>query len=123
MTLSPTQYVIDNDIIGMVKRMIQGIDVTDDTMAVDIIKQAHEIKDFLHQRHTIQYMKTQSRPKLIDRTTRGAWEAKGGKGLTELAREEARRIIKTHQPEPLSDDVKKTLREIVASAEKESVAV
>jgi trimethylamine--corrinoid protein Co-methyltransferase len=119
MTWSHTQLMIDNDIVTMIKRAIQGIDVTDDTMAVDIVKQAHEIKDFLHQRHTVKFMREQSRPKLIDRTTRGTWEAKGGKDLTEVAREEAKRIIKTHQPEPLSDDVKKILREIVKSAEKE----
>jgi trimethylamine--corrinoid protein Co-methyltransferase len=119
MTWSHTQLMIDNDIVTMIKRAIQGIDVTDDTMAVDIVKQAHEIKDFLHQRHTVKFMREQSRPKLIDRTTRGTWEAKGGKDLTEVAREEAKRIIKTHQPEPLSDDVKKTLREIVESAGKE----
>ena len=113
--------MIDSEIISMVRRVIQGIDVTDDTMAVDIAKQAHEIKDFLHQKHTIQFMRRQSKPKLFDRTTRGAWEAKGSKDLTQRAREEARRIIKTHQPEPLSDDVKKTLREIVDSARKELV--
>ena len=117
-TWSHEQLLIDNDIVAMIKRAIQGIDVTDDVMAVDIVKQAHEIKDFLHQKHTIKYMREQSRPKLIDRRTRGAWQAKGGKDLTEAAREEARRIIKTHQPEPLSDDVKKTLREIVESARK-----
>jgi trimethylamine--corrinoid protein Co-methyltransferase len=120
-TWSHEQLVIDNDIVTMVKRVIQGIDVTDDTMAVDVVKQAHKIKDFLHQKHTIQFMRRQSRPKLIDRTTRGTWEAKGGKDLTQRAKEEARRIIKTHQPEPLSDDVKKTLREIVDSARKELV--
>ena len=117
-TWSHEQLLIDNDIVAMIKRAIQGIDVTDDVMAVDIVKQAHEIKDFLHQKHTIKYMREQSRPKLIDRRTRGAWQAKGGKDLTEAAREEAKRIIKTHQPEPLSDDVKKTLREIVESARK-----
>jgi trimethylamine--corrinoid protein Co-methyltransferase len=63
-------------------------------------------------------MRRQSKPKLIDRQTRGAWEAKGGKDLTQRAKEEARRIIDTHQPDPLSDDVKKTLREIVDSAKK-----
>ncbi len=121
MTWSHEQLLIDNDIVTMVKHAIQGIDVTDDTMAVDIVKQAHQIKDFLHQKHTIKYMREQSRPKLIDRTTRGTWEAKGGKDLTQRAREEARRILKTHQPEPLSDDVKKTLREIVEGARKELV--
>ena len=121
-TWSHEQLVIDNDIVKMVRYAIQGIDVNDDTMAVDIIKQAHEIKDFLHQKHTVQYMRTQSRSKLIDRKTRGVWEAKGGTDLTQRAREEARRILKTHQPEPLSDDVKKALRGIVESAGKERVS-
>lgn len=110
--------MIDADIVKMVKHAVQGIDVTDDTMAVDIIKQAHEIKSFLRQEHTLRYMKSQSRPKLIDRTTRGTWEARGSTDITQRAREEARRIIRTHQAEPLSDDVKKTLREIVMSAAK-----
>ena len=118
-TITTLLLLIDNDIVKTVKCTIQGIDVTDDTMAVDLIKQAHEIKDFLHQKHTVQFMRQeQSKPRLIDRTTRGTWEAKGGKDLTQAAREEARRILKTHQPEPLSDGVKKTLKEIVESAEK-----
>jgi len=120
-TWSHEQLVIDNDIVKMIKRAIQGIDVNDDTMAVELVKKAHEIKDFLHQKHTIQFMRRQSKPRYIDRNTRGAWEAKGGKDLSEVAREEAQKIIKTHQPEPLSEDVKKTLREIVESARKELV--
>jgi trimethylamine--corrinoid protein Co-methyltransferase len=124
MTWSHEQAVIDNEIVGMVRRVIQGIDVNDETIAVDIIKQAHEIKDFLRQKHTMNHVKKeQSRPKLIDRDARGTWEAKGSTDLTQRAREEARKILKTHQPEPLSDDVKKTIREIVASAEKEAVGV
>lgn len=117
-TWSHEQLVIDNEVVAMNQRAIQGIDVTDDTMAVDVVKKAHEIKEFLHQKHTVQFMRRQSKSKLIDRQTRGAWEAKGGKDLTQRAKEEARKIIDTHQTDPLSDDVKKTLREIVDSAKK-----
>ena len=123
MTWSHEQLIIDNDIVTMVKRTIQGIDVTDDTMAIDPIKQAHEIRNSLHQKHTVQFMKRQSRPKLTDRTTYETWEAKGGTDLTQRAREETHRIITTHQPEPLSDDVEKTLRETVEAAEKASITV
>ena len=42
--------------------------------------------------------------------------------MLDLETEEARSILKTHQPDPLSDDVKKALREIVASAERELVS-
>ena len=113
------QLMIDNDIVKMVKHAIQGIDVNDDTMATELVKRAHEIKDFLHQKHTVQHMKTQSKSKLIDRTSRGTWETKaGGTDMTQRARNEVKRILKEHQPEPLSDNVKKTLRNIVEDVAK-----
>ena len=112
-TWSHEQLIIDNDIVKMVKHAVQGIAVKDDTLATELVKRAHEIKDFLHQKHTVQHMREQSKPKLIDRTTRGTWEAKGSTDMTQRAKEEVRRILAAHQVEPLSDDVKKTLREIV----------
>ncbi len=120
-TWSHEQLLIDNDIAKMVKRTVQGIDVTEETMAVELIKRAHEIKNFLHERHTIAHMREASRPDLIDRNTRGTWEGKGSKDMTQLAREKARRIIQTHEPDPLSDDVKKQMREMVEDARKELV--
>ena len=120
MTWSHEQFMIDNDIVSMVKRVIQGIDVTDDTMAVDLIKQSRQIKDFLHQKHTIQFMRRHSKPALFDRNTRTAWQAKGSTDLTQRAREEAHRVLNTHQPNPpLSNDIKRQLREVVENAEKE----
>jgi trimethylamine--corrinoid protein Co-methyltransferase len=118
-TWSHAQFMIDNDIVKMVKRVIQGIDVNDETLAVDLIKQAHEIKNFLGQKHTVAHMREESQPGLIDRTTRGTWEANGSTDIAQRAGEEARRLLKTHQPQPLNDGTKKTIREIVVSAEKE----
>ena len=118
MTWSHEQFMIDTDTVNMVKRVIQGISVTDDTMGVDIIKQSHELGNFLSQEHTRQHMREYLKPVLSDRGTWTSWKAKGGTDLTQRAREEAPRILKTHQPEPLSNDAKKTLREIVESAEK-----
>lgn len=120
-TWSHEQLLIDNDIAKMVKRTVQGIDVNEETMAVELIKRAHEIKNFLHERHTIAHMREASRPDLIDRNTRGAWEDKGSKDMTQLAREKARQIIQTHEPDPIPDDVKKAMREMVENARKELV--
>ena len=118
-TWSHEQFMIDADIVSMVKHAINGVDINDETMSVHITKQAHEIKNFLHQKHTVTHMREGSKPNLFDRTTRGTWETKGGLDLTQKAREEVHRILKTHQPDPLPDNVKKTLREIVESATKE----
>jgi trimethylamine--corrinoid protein Co-methyltransferase len=118
-TWSHEQFIIDNDIVKMVKRVIQGIEVNDETLATGVIKQAHEIRNFLSQQHTITHMREEIRPRLIDRTTRGTWEARGGSDMGQRAREEAHRLLKTYQPQQLSDDVKKAIREIVESGEKE----
>ena len=120
-TWSHEQLLIDNDIVKMVKRTVQGIDVNEETMAVELIKRAHEIKNFLHERHTIAHMREASRPDLIDRNTRGTWEEKGSQDMTQLAREKARQIIQTHQPDPIPDDIKKGMREMVEDARKELV--
>ena len=42
-TWSHEQLIIDNDIVKMVKRAVQGIAVKDDTLATELVKRAHEI--------------------------------------------------------------------------------
>jgi trimethylamine--corrinoid protein Co-methyltransferase len=118
-TWSHEQFMIDADIVRMVKHAIAGVDVSDETMSVHITKQAHVIKNFLHQKHTINHMREGAKPDLMDRTTLGTWETKGELDLTQKAREEACRILKSHQPDPLSDEAKKTIREILESTRKE----
>jgi len=49
------------------------------------------------------------------------WKADGAKSLRQRANAKAREILKTHKPEPLSDDVKEKIREIIKKAEKELV--
>jgi trimethylamine--corrinoid protein Co-methyltransferase len=122
-TFSFAQLVIDNEIAGMVKRVVQGVDVSDATMAVELIKEVGAGKDFLAKKHTRQYMgPEQSKVKLIDRRMRGAWEKRGGKDLAEAAAEKARHILDNHKPVPLSDDVLAKLRKIVEDAEAEEAA-
>jgi trimethylamine--corrinoid protein Co-methyltransferase len=50
---------------------------------------------------------------------REEWEATGSTDIYERASKEARRILETHKPDPLPDDVMATLRSIVVEAEKE----
>jgi trimethylamine--corrinoid protein Co-methyltransferase len=122
-TFSFAQLVIDNEIAGMVKRVVQGVDVSDATMAVELIKEVGAGKDFLAKKHTRQYMgPEQSKVKLIDRRMRGAWEKRGGKDLAEAAAEKARHILDNHKPAPLPDDVLAKLRKIVEDAEAEEAA-
>lgn len=120
MTFSYSQLLIDNDIANMVKKVVQGIEVSDESMAVDVIKQVGAGGDFLMQEHTMRYMKSaQSRPKLFDRRMRDAWLERGGTDVAQRAQEEAIAILKNHKPEPLPPGVAEKLRAIVEAGEEE----
>jgi trimethylamine--corrinoid protein Co-methyltransferase len=119
MTIDYGQLVMDNEFARMIKYAVQGIAVTDETLAVDVMHEVGVGKDFLSHDHTMKHMRTQSQPKLIDRRTREDWEAGGKTDLYQRALEEARYILENHKPDPLPDDVLATIRSIVEEAEAE----
>ena len=119
MTIDYGQMVMDNEFAKMIKYVVQGIPVNDETLAVDVIHEVGVGKDFLSHDNTFKHMKTQSQPKLIDRRTREDWDADGKTDLHQRALEKAREILENHQPEPLSENVLLTLRSIVQEAEAE----
>lgn len=117
-TFSFAQLVIDNEIARMCKRVAMGVPINDETLAVELIKEVGSGKDFLAKKHTRQFMgQEQSKVKLIDRRMRGAWQKRGGKDMAEAAADEARYILETHKPEPLSKEVLSKLRSIVEEQE------
>ena len=119
MTIDYGQMVMDNEFARMIKYLVQGIPVNDETLAVDVIKEIGVGKDFLSHESTYQHMRMQSQPKLIDRRMREDWQAAGGKDIYQRALEEARYILENHKPDPLPDDVLAAIRSIVEEAEAE----
>ncbi len=120
MTLDFAQLVVDNEIAKMVRKVIGGIPVTDETLAVDVIRKVGAGGHFLMEDHTMKHMRTaQSQSKLFDRTARQSWAARGSKDLATRAVEETRHILEHHKPTPLPPGVGNKLREIIADAEKE----
>lgn len=120
MTMSYAQLLIDNDIASMINKVVEGIDVTPETLAVDVIKQVGVGGDFLMNEHTMKHMRgVQSQPMLMNRHNRGAWVAAGSKDLAQVANEAAINILENHKPDPLSDSTLSTLSDIVAAAEEE----
>lgn len=113
------QLVMDNEFARMIKHVVGGIQVNDETLAVDVIHAIGPFKDFMGHRHTRLHMRGQSQPGLIDRRRRSKWEAAGGSDLYQRALERAREILETHSPAPLPDSVISEMRAIVEAAEEE----
>ena len=120
MTFSFGQLVMDNEFARMIKHVVRGIPVNDETLAVDVIREVGAFNDFLSHDSTLKHMRAvQSQPQLIDRRMREDWEKLGGTNITQRAEEEARYILENHKPEPLPDKVLSTIRSIVEEAEEE----
>jgi trimethylamine--corrinoid protein Co-methyltransferase len=111
------QLVMDNEFARMIKHAVMGVPVDDERLGVDDIAQVGPFGDFLSLDSTLKFMRGQSQPKLIDRRVREDWAAAGGKDLHQRALEEARRILATHVPEPLPDEVVREIRRIVDAAD------
>lgn len=116
-TFDYAQLLIDNEIARMVNKVVEGIPVNDDTLAVDLIKEVGSSGQFVTKEHTYKHFKEQSQSKLIDRRMREAWLEKGGTDLTTRAYEEAIHILETHKPDPLPDGAQEKIRKIVEEAE------
>jgi len=110
-TVAYEQYVIDDEILGMVMRAIRGVEVTDDTLALEVIDQVGPGGHFLTHPHTLKYMRTELfSPKVSDRDLRERWEAKGGLDTRERARAIARRLLQEHRPKELPQDLDRKIR-------------
>jgi len=117
-TFSLTQLIIDNEIVKMVKKVVRGIPLSDESMATEVINQAGPGGSFVEKEHTFKHMREQSQPELIDRRTRERWKSSGGRDLAQKAHEKALTILKSHKPEPLTKEMLSDLRLIVEEAEK-----
>ncbi len=118
-TFSMEQLVIDNDIISMIKKLMDGIPVNETTLAVDAIKEVGVGNDFIGHSTTMENMDLPSDPMVINRDMIGDWRAAGCKNLAEAAHEIVEEVLKTHVVEPLSPEVDAAMKEIVKKADEE----
>jgi len=119
LTMSFGQLVMDNEIIAMTRKVLEGIPVNDESLAIDVIKKVGARGHFLAEEHTYRHMRDLSESRLIDRRMRQFWTDSGAKDLTRVCDEKAREILEKHHPEPLSDPVHKELLKIIYGREEE----
>jgi trimethylamine--corrinoid protein Co-methyltransferase len=103
---SPIVAIMDNDVAHMVERMLKGITVNSQTLAVDLIKEVGPIPgQFLDTKHTRETWKNeQFIPELADRLSHPEWKKRGRKDMVTRAKEKYEEIKNTHEPSPLSEE-------------------
>lgn len=106
-------FVIDNEMLSFVQRTIRGIEVTDKTLAVDVIEEAvYGPGHFLGAGQTLEIMESEYvYPVLGDRRTPEEWEQGGASDIRKRARERVVAILSEHYPTYIDPKVDQALRE------------
>lgn len=114
------QLVIDCEMAKVIERMAQGVEVNDDTLALDVIQRVGIGKDYLGQRHTMDHFLTEHFiPVVTDRSSYDTWRAKGSKTILDRAGDEVRRIFREHTVEPLGSEVGETATRLIKKRSKQ----
>ena len=115
--LSYEQLLIDHEIYTMMLETLKGIEISDETIAMDVIKRVGHEGHFLGQKHTIKHFKELWMPALSDLRPYQAWAADGSKTVVKTASEKVSEILASHKVEPIPQEVREELRRIVAEGE------
>jgi trimethylamine--corrinoid protein Co-methyltransferase len=109
-TESHALMVLDDAACARALRLARGIEVSDETLALDLIKEVGWQGDYLAQPHTAEHFRREHvLSKLLRRDGRETWERKGSKSALDLAQARVREILAKHEPRPLEPALEKEL--------------
>ena len=110
--------VMSDEVIAMAKRILGGIMVTPETLAVDIVERVGPGGHYLTQEHTRQHFRREMwSPTLMDRQMRRAWQAGGAQTMADRVRARVLAILENHEPLPIASEVEARVRQIVSQAD------
>jgi trimethylamine--corrinoid protein Co-methyltransferase len=114
---SPDMLVLQNEIIGYVERIMAGVVVDDESLALELVEEVGPGGTFVDQPHTVNHMRREVwMPRVFERDYFTAWEQRGGKTAADRAREYRNELLAAYQPCPLPDDVEREVGRILAAA-------
>jgi trimethylamine--corrinoid protein Co-methyltransferase len=117
LTFSFAQLAICDEIVSWIEAFFSVAEVSDETLALDLIRDLRDEGNYLETEHTMKHYRDRWYPELFGRDAHERWLAKGGKDLGERAAEFVEQLLTEHQPEPLPEDIRKRLRQIVQEAQ------
>jgi trimethylamine--corrinoid protein Co-methyltransferase len=114
MTACYEQLLICHEMVGMVQRVLEGLQVTPETLALPVIHAVQPGGTFLNQLHTLHTFRQEHWfPELTDRSPRSEWQQQGAQDVVQRARARVAEIEAEHTPEPLAPDILKDLYAVI----------
>jgi len=117
LTGSLAQLVICDEILSWLEHFVQGVEISDETLALDLIDEVGPDGQYLDSDHTLKHYRERWYPDLLDRDNYDGWLEKGGKTLAQRATGRVTRILGGHTPELLPHVAVEGIRAIVERSE------
>jgi trimethylamine--corrinoid protein Co-methyltransferase len=117
-TQSIEKLIIDNEIIGMVKRFVRGIEDYGSPFASEILKDYEGKEELLSHPSTLKYFRNELflPSPIIDRSTRDAWKKLGSKSARKRARDVAEKLFQKPSIKPIDGSLAIELDKIAETA-------
>jgi trimethylamine--corrinoid protein Co-methyltransferase len=119
MSVSYEQLVVDNEMAKFVRKYIGGVEVSNDTIGLEAIKNVGHHKDFMMEDHTFKYLKSKEYMDytVSNRDIFANWVKKGKPSIMDNARELANKVICDHKVLSLSREKRGKISEVIAGFE------
>jgi trimethylamine---corrinoid protein Co-methyltransferase len=103
--------VVDNEIALMLKRVVRGLEFSEENMALDIIAKVGPGGNFMLEDTTVRWMKTAGLlTRIADRDPRTVWEARGALDSHARGLQRARQIFSRPNPAVFSTELDDRIR-------------
>ncbi len=120
MVCSAEMLVMGDEVIGMAKRFIRGVDVNAEMLARSVIEEVGPGGHFLQEDHTLRHFRQELwMPSLLTRQHSAIWREAGAKDMAQRVREKVREIVEGHEAPPLPDETVAALERLRRRGEKE----
>jgi trimethylamine--corrinoid protein Co-methyltransferase len=109
------KLVLDNEMCGMVFRLVEGIEPREDFPALGLFEELLQERHLLISDHTRRYLRKEIffPGAVIDRANRTRWEQQGSLSLEERAHRQINELLKTYKPSTLPEEAKKELTDLM----------
>ncbi len=118
MSFNLAQLVIDNEVLAVIGRLLRGVSVNEETLALELIHRVGPGGAFIDTDHTLAHFRDELfSPDLTHYDPRDDWLAAGAPDMITRAQAKARAILAEHTPPPLPEEIEARLDEIVRETE------
>jgi trimethylamine--corrinoid protein Co-methyltransferase len=108
--------VICDEIISWLKAFMQGLEISEETLALDLIHQHALSGDFLGTQHTLRHVRESWGPRLVDRQNYDKWLESGGTSMRERARAKIDEILGAEPERILPLEIEQRIKDIAQRA-------